>query len=298
MRRAEALDRIRGALYGVAVGDALGGPLEFMSAETIQKKYGTVTEMIGGGWLDLRPGETTDDTAMTIAVARGITENPKDPVPGIGARFIEWAQSKPKDIGMACRGSIIQAYSYGGLKPTEEEWLLAAHAYQRHVGRPVEGNGALMRTIYPALYYTDRQERLDVTKRIAKMTHAGKVSAAICQEYVELVHDALTIGGANLTETIGYKAGTEPTGYVIDSYSNALEAIYDAGTFEEALIRAVNRGGDADTIGAIAGGLAGAIYGYKEIPDRWIACLDESLKKEMDRLAAFALANHPEYSEN
>ena len=298
MKRKEALNRIKGALYGVAVGDALGGPLEFMGAEDIERKHGIVTEMIGGGWLDLRPGETTDDTAMTIAVAQGIAEDPKDPIPAIGARFIEWAQSKPKDIGMACRGSIIQAYSYGGLKPTEEEWLLAAHAYQRHVGSPVEGNGALMRTIYPALYYTDRQERLTMTKKIAKMTHAGKVSALICQEYVELVHAAITIGGANIVEAIGYLSGTDPTGYVIDTFSNALEAIFDTGTFEEALINAVNRGGDADTIGAVAGGLAGALYGYEEIPARWVERLDESLKKELDRLAEFALANHPEYSEN
>ena len=92
-------DKIAGALYGVAVGDALGGPLEFMTAEQIAQRHGLVTEMIGGGWLSLRPGETTDDTAMTMAVAEGIMEAPESPIPSIGARFIRWANSGPKDIG-------------------------------------------------------------------------------------------------------------------------------------------------------------------------------------------------------
>lgn len=68
------LDRIRGALYGVAVGDALGGPLEFMSDQQIRDAYGRVTDMIGGGWLNLKPGEVTDDTQMTLCVARGILD--------------------------------------------------------------------------------------------------------------------------------------------------------------------------------------------------------------------------------
>ena len=81
-------DRIKGALVGVAIGDALGGPIEFMSAREIKEKHGRVTEMIGGGWLSLKPGEITDDTQMTMCVARGIAENPRDPFPAIGKNFI------------------------------------------------------------------------------------------------------------------------------------------------------------------------------------------------------------------
>lgn len=95
-------DRIAGALYGVAIGDAMGAPLEFMSKDEIARAHGRVTEMIGGGWLNVEPGEITDDTQMTLAVAEGIIENPDDPVKGIGNRFIEWAKSGPKDIGTTC----------------------------------------------------------------------------------------------------------------------------------------------------------------------------------------------------
>ena len=74
------IEIIKGALYGVAVGDALGAPVEFMEAETIKKRHGSVTEMIGGGWLNVRPGEITDDTQMTLCVARGIVNRHGDTI--------------------------------------------------------------------------------------------------------------------------------------------------------------------------------------------------------------------------
>ena len=92
---------IAGALFGVAVGDALGGPVEFMDPESIARKYGRVSSMIGGGWLSLAPGEITDDTQMTLCVAEGIVENPTAPIEAIGRLFIQWANSGPKDIGGA-----------------------------------------------------------------------------------------------------------------------------------------------------------------------------------------------------
>lgn len=74
-------NKIGGALFGVAV-DALGAPLEFMNAKEIQHKYGTVKEIIGGGWLNVKPGEVTDDTQMTIAAALGIAMHPDNPSRG------------------------------------------------------------------------------------------------------------------------------------------------------------------------------------------------------------------------
>lgn len=101
--------RIKGALYGVAVGDALGGPVEFMGPEQIAAKHGRLATMVGGGWLHLAPGEITDDTQMTLCVAEGIVEAPEAPIQAIGRRFIEWANSGPKDIGGACASSIRNA---------------------------------------------------------------------------------------------------------------------------------------------------------------------------------------------
>ena len=87
-----------------------------MTAEQIAPRHGLVAEMIGGGWLSLRPGETTDDTAMTMAVAEGIMEATGSPIPSIRARFIRWANSGPKDIGGTCHASIGHATVLAGKK--------------------------------------------------------------------------------------------------------------------------------------------------------------------------------------
>ena len=297
MEHISIFNNIRGAMYGVAVGDALGGPVEFMSAEQIKKKYGRVTEMLGGGWLGLEPGEVTDDTQMTMAVALGIEEDPYDPVPAIGRRFVEWYDSGPKDIGTTCSKAIYTAKSDGA--KTAKDWAKAGQKTDIALHGRSAGNGALMRTVYTGLYYADESTRDRLTARIAEMTHFSADSTDLCIRYADMIHAAI-FGGhpiiAVTSEDIDSKAS--PTGYVKDTWNNVIDAILQTETFEEAVVEAVNRGGDADTIGAITGGLAGAYYGYEAIPKRWIAALDESLKKDMDRLAEKAYNANREYYRN
>ena len=96
MREETRIDSgIKGGLYGVAVGDALGGTTEFMSAGDIRAQYGYLQDIIGGGVWGLAPGEVTDDTMMTLCVAEGILQNPADPEEPIGRLFLEWYQSRP-----------------------------------------------------------------------------------------------------------------------------------------------------------------------------------------------------------
>lgn len=287
------LNRIKGALYGVAIGDALGGPLEFMTAEGIHKKHGTVTEMIGGGWLNLYPGETTDDTAMTLAVAQGIAENPADPLPAIGRRFIDWYKSGPKDIGGTCAMAIEKVMRMNS--NTAYAWLHAGVYVKQQLGDKNAGNGALMRTVYTGLFYADPKERAIMTEKIGSMTHRNETSSDICIIYADAVHKALFGGHPAYTLLRDLNRSTDPTGYVLDSMCNATQAICSTETFEEAIIDAVNRGGDADTIGAITGGLAGAWYGYNNIPDRWIHAMAPELQEELNRLAEIAYNENERY---
>lgn len=279
-------DRIRGALAGVAVGDALGGPVEFMNAAAIQKKHGKVTEMIGGGWLNLKPGETTDDTAMTLAVAQGIAERPWDPVSAIGPKFIDWYNSKPKDIGGTCSMAINRAIANEAV--TTSDWGRVGEYVEKQSNGYNAGNGALMRTVYTGLFYADPAIRAIHTTKIAEMTHKNKGSTNICVIYADAIHKAVFGGHPAYTLPGAYNFSTAPTGYVFDSMCNATQVLCSADSFEEAVIEAINRGGDADTIGAITGGLAGAYYGYKNIPKRWLNKLDPDLLKEIDRLAEIA----------
>ena len=297
----EVYDKIKGALYGVAIGDALGAPLEFMSEEEIQRKHGKVTEMIGGGWLNVKPGEITDDTQMTIAVAKGILDNPEDPVPEIGKHFIEWYNSMPKDVGATCQRAINKAIILGGGYPpkTMARWMKASEDTDKQMNGHTAGNGALMRTIYPALYYKPGNKMMWTTKNIAEMTHMNEESTRCCIQYVQEV--CLMLNGYNGVvgiETIDRETGLRkyhnPTGYVIDSYAVASDAVNFTNTFEEALVYAVNKGGDADTIGAIAGGMAGAKYGFSSIPERWVETLEAEVKEQLDYLVDAAMKNRKE----
>lgn len=277
------LDRIRGALYGVAVGDALGGPLEFMSDRQICDAYGRVTDMIGGGWLNLKPGEVTDDTQMTLCVARGILDalegdNGLDLVASVGQQFIAWADSKPKDIGGACSHSIAIAKGLGRIRwqgvPTAADWMEAARQTRRDGGRPVEGNGALMRTVYPGLYCKTKGAAEMQARAFAEMTHRGDKSTEACVLYTRMVylltesvgnfqdggvadflHECLkgTFYDGSVEAAATYAAG----GYVVDSMSTAVSCLAHAQTFEEAVCAAANLGGDTDTNAAITGVLGG-----------------------------------------
>lgn len=304
--------RIAGALFGVAVGDALGGPVEFMAPEEIIRRYVCVSDMLGGGWLNLAPGEVTDDTQMTLCVAEGIVEAPEAPIPAIGRRFIEWANGGPKDIGGACAASIHNAQRIAdcsvfgrnkGKAPTAEQWERAGAATQRNQGHPVEGNGALMRTVYPGLYY-DFNEAQTWAMQIARMTHAGARSTKACILYSRMIN-LLTASESwpqdtqNLREFLEEHCGAVPEyaaavktsvvtpalgGYVVDSMRIAVGTLANTESFEQAVIEAVNLGGDADTNGAITGGLAGAWYGYDAIPAEWISALAPDVRETLTRL--------------
>lgn len=286
-------DRIRGALYGVAIGDAMGGPLEFLDANEIKMHHGQVREMIGGGWLSLKPGEVTDDTQMTLCVAEGILENPSDPVQTIGRRFIEWYDSKPKDIGNTCALAIRKVKLLSSTK--KAAWAAVSREIEQEQHGMNGGNGALMRTIYPAVFYHDPKTRKRYVKAIAEMTHRNDESTDICVQYCDFVRMAVFGDYPDRDRLKHYKANARPTGYVVDTWCNVIDALTETQSFEEAIINAVNRGGDADTIGAITGGLAGACYGYSAIPKRWIECLDKQLTEELDSLTRAAIRETERY---
>jgi ADP-ribosyl-[dinitrogen reductase] hydrolase len=304
-------------MYGVAVGDALGAPLEFMTAESIMKEHGLVKDMIGGGWLNVWPGEITDDTQMTIAVAKGITEQPDNPIQAIGMRFIEWFASGPKDVGATCATSIRRAIAVAQDKanPSPEDWLEASTYTDLITGGRSAGNGSLMRTAYVGLYYIDERDVHNIAGVVSKMTHHDRVAAQDCQAYsimirriieepavgkrLAIIQDVLRVWPSgeryNLDELSSEDYVPNPTGYVVDSFATALHCIETTYSFEDAVVKAVNLGGDADTIGAITGGLAGALYGYRSIPGRWTQALEQDVRKDLDELCEAATAARKEY---
>lgn len=303
------IDLVKGALFGVAVGDALGAPVEFINAANIYKKYGTLSDMVGGGWLNVQPGEVTDDTQMTVAVAAGILETPEAPVVSVGKHFVAWVKSGPKDIGGTCSSSINTAAELAKKDkleaPSEEHWKKAANRTDFIFGHRTAGNGSVMRSVYPALFYRDEETAVKNAVKISEMTHADYRASRACAMYTRLIFSAINgLANDGITGTIDKFAVNEaeykqwkctrnqPTGFVIDSMLCSLRALGHNDNFRDAVIEAVNLGGDADTIGAITGGLAGAFYGYEAIPIAWINSLDNYVKTTLNQLAAAACFEH------
>ncbi len=288
------LDRYLGTLLGVAVGDALGAPLEFMSqAEILSQHHGKVTEMIGGGWLHVKPGEVTDDTQMTLAVAEGIAQGKDDPERYlyIGDNFLKWYAQQPKDVGNTCASVLGRAIT--GKFRSQPDWERVAKALWEETHGATAGNGALMRTAYPAIYCPDPQGATQMAIAIGRMTHYHPDSDATLKQYVQAINiianhpdlgteEARQVGTSGQAALAALRAKTKgsveaaPSGWSVDSLLCAYAAIGSTTSFEGALVEAVNLGGDADTIGAITGGLAGAIYGASAIPRRWVEALDNA----------------------
>ncbi len=133
------LNQFRGCLLGLACGDALGGPLEFMSACEIGQAHGAVREMLGGGWLKLRPGQYTDDTQQMLCVLESYTEcggfDPHD----IAERLLDWYRSGPGDVGNLTREACENLlYGYNFERAGYEAWRHAPEGSRL-------GNGSLMR---------------------------------------------------------------------------------------------------------------------------------------------------------
>lgn len=301
-------NKTRAALYGVAVADALGATLEFMDKAQIQRKYGQLRDIIGGGWLNLTPGEWTDDTEMTLAVAEGILANPWEPVEHVGERFLEWTKTNPPDIGNSIR-AVFNKY------PRYNNWFKAAEAVHNE-GMRTAGNGALMRTIPIALLYKDPADIYMMSMQIARMTHWDPEAGLTCFLYCLLVRAFLDGERDKLTawknakevfsqivpaqfsavgqELINHKLSAIeswsdnnliPSGYTVDTLACALWSFFNRDSFEECVVFAVNLGGDADTVGAVAGGLAGAYWGFESIPAQWIGKLKPEQVAKLDRLA-------------
>jgi ADP-ribosyl-[dinitrogen reductase] hydrolase len=287
-------DRYRGCLLGLAAGDALGAPVEFINRDEIALRYGVVREMLGGGWLDTKPGEYTDDTQMALAIARSIAELGRIDPADIGARFVQWMESMPKDIGNTTLQSL--GYLAAGMP-----WDEAGARTAARKGDSGAGNGSVMRAAPIGLACrNDPAALIRQSIDISRITHADPrctwSCVALCQAIAALLHGSENVLAAaaegieepevratlERTATIG-RADVRSGGYVLHTLGAAFWAFVNHDSFEDVVVAAVNLGGDADSSGAVSGALAGARYGASAIPERWLAVLQS--RQELTDLA-------------
>jgi ADP-ribosylglycohydrolase len=298
---------------GVAIGDALGVPVEFTDHNEIKKH--PVTDMIGYGTYDLPPGTFSDDASLTFCLAEALTQD--FDLHTVATNFVKWrddaywtARGVTFDVGVTTSMAILNLLQ--GVRPE-----LAGGKTARD-----NGNGSLMRIAPLVFYLLDKpiDERFEITGKVSSITHGHIRSIIACFYYLEFAKQI--IEGKNKYEI--YKSlqqivpeyllskTIEPAeiahfdrllkqditdlapekiksgGYVIETIEAAIWCLLTTGNYKDAVLKAVNLGHDTDTTAAVAGGLAGLLYGVENIPPEWrkaIARYDDiiDLAERMDK---------------
>lgn len=259
-------DRLKAAMYGVAIGDALGVPVEFKQRGTFQ-----ICDMVGYGTHNQPKGTWSDDTSLTIATCDSIRECQGIHILDMQEKFRRWLHNgeytvdgKVFDCGITTRIAIEQGFG--------EE------------GEMSNGNGSLMRIL--PLAFAD--VRIEDVEEVSAITHGHQISEAACvccvniarnllkgyslEELLDLVHLGKPFDRIPIIKTLK-EDEIRSTGYVVDTLEAALWALSTTDNFRDAVLKAVNLGNDTDTVGAVTGGLAGIMYGMEGIPKEWIETL-------------------------
>ena len=296
----EIADRARGAMLGLAIGDALGTTLEF----TKRDSQTPLTTIIGGGPFRLQPGQWTDDTAMALALATSLAAHPLLDETDLMQRFVAWHERGEYactgtcfDIGIASRAALQRFKQTGNPVAGSTDPMSA-------------GNGSLMRLAPVAIrHWQDRAALRDVAARQSRTTHAAAETVDACIAFAEVLADAIegrprsqvlrehrgsyagNIGAVMAGSWRGKKRSEiRSSGYVAHSLEAALWCVGRTSQFRDAVLLAANLGEDADTVAAITGQLARALYGASVIPEDWLAKL--AWRDKIDALAEALTSAH------
>lgn len=295
-------DRALGAFIGLAVGDALGTTLEFEKRDAKPP----VTDMVGGGPFNLTPGEWTDDTSMALCLADSIIACVGLDERDLMNRFARWYLDGENsstgtcfDIGITTRNAL-------------EQFRRTADPIAGPTDARTAGNGSIMRLAPVALRYWNDPERLrDVSRRQSYTTHGATKAVDGCEALAMVL--AALIRGEPLSDVLSLPYGPfcagvravmdgsyrgksrsaiRSTGYVIDTLESALWCVSETTSFRGAVLLAANLGDDADTVGAVTGQIAGAVYGISAISEEWFNRLawNVRLAEVADRLFRASLS--------
>lgn len=304
-------NKVRDAFLGLAIGDALGVPFEL--AERSVLKANPVTDMVGHLAHDKPPGTWSDDGSLTFCVADSLIEG--FDVERMGKSFLAWfddghwsADGKAFGSGGTTRAALKKIREGG---PCENAGLATMES---------NGNGSLMRTLPLAFYLRDKDtyEKWTVIRSVSSITHAHPIACMACHYYVDfailllrgfpkeqayaalkqhlrLAFNVISIENGFqkdfhaldglLMEDIAKRPidAVRSGSFVVDSLEAAIWCLMTSSSYQETVLKAVNLGGDSDSTAAIAGGLAGILYGLDGVPEHWCRWL--ARREDINRLA-------------
>lgn len=287
------LDKAQGAMVGLALGDALGTSLEFR----LKDSYTPLQDIVGGGPFHLKPGQWTDDTSMMLCLADSMLALGKLDARDQMDRYIAWWQEGHNSVTGRC-------FDIGNTVSAALELYKAIN--EANAGSTDEqsaGNGSLMRLapipiFYSSFRYASQEDVVKAARLSSITTHAEQRAVEACQIMAWLIyqilndvdsvlskatlfeklfnywgkagiHDdlAVVVQGSFLTKSRKHIRGT---GFVVQSLEAALWSFAHSDNFRDGALLAANLGEDADTTAAIYGQLAGAFYGYSQLPELWL----------------------------
>ncbi|MFC7216037.1 ADP-ribosylglycohydrolase family protein [Saliphagus sp. GCM10025334] len=295
-------------------GDALGRPVEFRPPYQIERTHGRVTEMLADGTHGQPAGTITDDTEMALCIARSLDEHGTFEPADIAERFVTWKASGPFDIGMMTSSALHRIQNGVSWDDAgHREWELCREGKNA-------GNGSLMRCAPYVIAFRNAPEQLvRVSRRSSSITHADSRCQWSCALFNRTLANLLNGIERPLERVIADLETELPddvrdavapvvdylrdgrtnfelanSGYVVTTLQAGLYHGLTADSAEEAIVDAVMMGGDADTIGAVAGAIPGARFGVEALPDRWTETL--SARSELESLGLQLLEIDPHSS--
>ena len=302
-------------LFGVAVGDALGVPVEFKSRQIIAQK--PITDMTGFGTYNLPAGTFSDDSSLAFCLAEALTQ--EFSLQKIGNNFVAWLNQNywtPRgnvfDVGIATSQAIRRLQS--GCSPELAGGMNVSD----------NGNGSLMRILPLLVYIKDKElsDRYQIIKQVSSITHGHIRSIIACFYYLEFARQIIM--GIDKFEIYKNLQTDIPThlnslsinpdeiklfdrllkaniydltekeifssGYVLHTLEASIYCLLTTDNYKSATLKAVNFGEDTDTTGAVTGGLSGLLYGFDTIPKSWLQQIArrEDIEELADRLRNFA----------
>lgn len=252
----ELFNRLKGMFWGLVAGDCLGSPIQFMGKDA----HPYITEMEPCSHFNTPAGHWTDDSAMAFCVAESIIRLKKCDLSDIAGNFVRWYDegfwsSLPYSFDVGCATAFaVSCIKRGELKNGKEN---------------SQGNGSIMRFAPSYIWNYGNSDR-NILYQISDLTHdSRRVRETI--DLMTYVCDTHLLGKRTDVKSL-YKTREEVnnSGWAVSTLQAALWAFETTDTFEDGMIAAVNLGGDADSIGAVYGQIAGAFYGFESIPERWL----------------------------
>ncbi len=291
------IDIVKDAIFGLAVADALGVPVEFEQREKLQKN--PVDKMLGYGSHAVPKGTWSDDTSMVLCTLNSIAQKGNIDLVDNILEFSKWAEDgymtphgEMFDIGRTTLASLRNywknkdVYSCGGKSDYDN------------------GNGSLMRIMPVSLYNyfknLSEEESIQNVHEVSALTHAHERSLIACGIYDFIVRELIKSpekASVNIALKKAQKHYADykeikrydrifdddfintninqikSSGYVVDTLEAAIWCLLNTDNYKDCVLKAVNLGEDTDTVGAVVGGLAGILYGYDSIPQEWINTL-------------------------